>query len=259
MNLEVQEHEERHAALMAVAHALTADERASLLGNAVRRYPGLDGAEVADVLDLTTDHDKFLDVTEPFLERYSDQLPQDVRLNAAMHAIVLLGLKLTPGRLVSLLQRAGLAEAPRYPEVEVGLRAYEREEPADASVTDANSVMLRARAEQGLRAAGVPESEITEFRDSVRETGIPGEQFNVGDIAAWVTFADRYTPTPRKVYDPIDDITAVLAWVVVPQQANERTLVERSEQGIKNLRSHLDMRAPETIEASLRAFFGREA
>lgn len=254
MNLEVQEHEERHAALMAVAHALTEAERASLLGNAVRRYHGLDGAEVADVLDLTTDHDEFLDKTEPFLERYGAQLPQDARLNAAMHAILLLKRELTPGRLISLLQRAGMTEVPRYPSVEVGLWAQDIEAPAGFWLA-ANSVMLRARAEQGLRAAGVPESEVTEFRNSVRETGIAGQQFNVGDIAEWVTFADRYTSLPRKVYDPVYDLAVVLEWAGFlggPDGGEARLSLD-------NLRSHLDLRAVETAEASLRAFFGREA
>lgn len=256
MNLEVQEHEERHAALMAIQGALTEYERVLFMGTAIRRWPGFEseGTSPADVLDYTTNYDEFLDETEPFLERYGAQLPQDVRLSAAMHAIVLLRLKLTPGRLIALLQRAGLAEAPRYPEVEVGLLAYAREEPADASVTDANSIMVRARAEQGLRAHGVPESEITEFRNSVRETGVPGWQFNVGDIAAWVTLVDRYTPMPRKVYDPVHDLAVVLAWTSMHGVDGGAPRL-----AVTNLRSHLDTRTAETTEASLRAFFGREA
>jgi hypothetical protein len=251
VNLEVQEHEEHHAALMAVAHALTEAERVLLLGNVARQYPRLQGAEVADVLDTTTDHDMFLDQTEPFFERFSDQVPQDVRLSAALHAIILLKRGLTPGRVIALLQRAGLAEAPRYPEVEAGLRAYEHEEPGDASVTDANHLLVMARAEQGMRAAGIPEHVITEFRASVRAGGPSCFSRNVADIAAWVTLVDRYTPMPRRAYDPTDDIAVILAGLA------DLPLSARQLKAEANLRSHLNMRAPETIKSSLRSYFGK--
>jgi hypothetical protein len=252
MNFEVQASEERHAALMAIQGALTAEERAQFMDSAIRRWPGFEAecCTPADVLDYTTAYDEFLAETEPFLERFAGQLPQDVRLGAAMHAVILLRRELTPARLISLLQRAGMTEAPRYPEVEAGLWAYEA---CHDRQVDANHLLLKARAEQGLRAAGIPESEITEFRESVRKTGTPGFSRNAADIAVWVTLVDRYTPMPRKVYDPADDIALVLAWVV-----DEAPLPGEAEIALRNLRSHLDMRAAGTIKSSLLSFFGRQ-
>lgn len=250
MNAELQEQAERDAALTAVAHALTEDEAMTLLRDVGNLYPHLHGATVADVLDCTTDHDMFLDQTEPFLERFSGQLPQDVRLSAAMHAIILLHRELTPGRVIALLQRAGMTAVPRYPEVEASLLAY-----ANFSRDyDVNHLVLKARAEQGMRARGVPESEITEFLGSVRYTGVPGYSRNAADIAAWVTLVDRCTATPRKPYDPVDDL-AVLLRQYDPDGPDGGQVA----QALANLRSHLDMSTPERLGASLRAHFGREA
>jgi hypothetical protein len=242
---------ERHAALMAVAHSLNGDEQMTLLRDVGNRWPHLHGATVADVLDYTTDYDEFLGQTELFFERFADQLP-DTGLRGyatiiAAHAIILLGLELAPARVAYFLQRAGVIEAPRYPEVEVGLLAYTE---LRAHV-DANHLLLMARAEQGLRAYGVPEDEITEFRASVRHPEVPGMARNVADIAAWVTLVDRYTAMPRKVYDPADDIAEVLAWV-------HRDCSGDASQAMANLRSHFDMRGPETIKASLLSFFGKD-
>jgi hypothetical protein len=244
---EQQEHEERNAALAAVAHALTAEERALFLGNAVRLFPHMEGADVADVLDCTTDHDEFLHMTEPFLERFAGQLPQDVRLSAAMHAVLLLGQELTPGRVTALLQRAGLADAPRYPDVKVGVRSLQGK--------DVGHLMVMGSAEQQMRAAGVPEAEITEFRTSVRETGVSGFSRNIADIAKWVTLVDGYIPPPRAWYDPTHDLAVVLAtaaklagWAAEPEAAA----------ALGNLKAHLDTRAAETIEADLRGFYGKE-
>lgn len=247
--------EERHAALMAVAHSLTTADQILLLGKVARDYPRLQGADVADVLDLTSDYDMFLDRTEVFFERYADQVPDTPALIFAAHAVILLGRGLAPARVWSFLQRAGVVDPPRYPEVEVGLHAGEPfiEQPADA-----NTVTLRARAEQGMRAAGIPEAVITEFRESVRQTDIPGQQFNVGDIARWVTFTDRFTPMPRKVYDPVDDLAVVLAWAAWSAGGPDRPGAVRVEQALANLRSHLALRSVETARASLAAFFGRE-
>jgi len=234
---------------MAVAHSLTEAEREQFLAK-TSRWRGMDGAEVADVLDMTTDHDMFLDKTEPFYERFSDQIPscEGDAVAYAMHAIVILGLELTPARLASFLQRAGTCEAPRYPEVEAGILmsgSYRDGAPC------VNHLMVMARAEQGLRAAGVDEYEITQFRAAVRETGLPGYSRNVADIAAWVTLVDRYTPLPRKVYDPLDDIATVLAWL------KQHGVDAPVRPALANLRSHLDMRTAETIKSSLAGFLGR--
>lgn len=250
---------EQHAALMAVTHSLTAAERTLFLGKVARRYPRLDGAGVADVLDLTTDHDMFLDKTEPFYEKFGGHLPEGAghATILAVHAIIILELELTPARVTCFLQRAGVLEAPRYPEVEVGLWAHaDRVQVQSGSIgvrpSDGNHLLLMARAEQGMRAAGIPESEITEFRASVRRTETPGFSRNVADIAKWVTLADKYTEMPRKAYDPMDDLAVVLAWASAEPG-------DPDYQALDNLRSHLDMRAPETVKASLSPFFGREA
>jgi hypothetical protein len=246
------EAEERHAALMAVAHSLNGDEQMTLLRDVGNRWPHLHGATVADVLDYTTDYDEFLGQTELFFERFADQLPdtgpRGYATIIAAHAIILLGLELTPARVAYFLQRAGVIEAPRYPEVEVGLLAYTE---LRAHV-DANHLLLMARAEQGMRAAGVPEDEITEFRTTVRRHDIPGFSRNVADIAAWVTLVDRYTELPCRVYDPTDDIAVILSWLTM------HGVDAPVRPAMSNLRSHFDMRAPETIKASLLSFFGRD-
>jgi hypothetical protein len=244
---------ERHAALMAVAHSLNGDEQMTLLRDVGNRWPHLHGATVADVLDYTTDYDEFLGQTELFFERFADQLP-DTGLRGyatitAVHAIILLGLELTPARVACFLQRAGVIEAPRYPEVEVGLWV---DAVPHAPGRDANHLLLMARAEQGLRAYGVPEDEITEFRTTVRRHDIPGFSRNVADIAAWVTLVDRYTELPCRVYDPTDDIAVILSWLTM------HGVDAPVRPAMSNLRSHFDMRAPETIKASLLSFFGRD-
>lgn len=257
---------ERDAALMAVAHSLTTAERVLFLGKVARDYPRLRGADVADVLDLTTDHDMFLDRTEPFFERFADQVPGTPALIFAVHLIILMGWGLTPARVWVVLQRAGVVDPPRYPEVEVGLRAYDDRVPVQSgsigvSAPDANHLVLKARAEQGMRAAGVPESVITGFRESVRPTGIPGYGQNMADIARWVTLVDGYTPMPRKVYDPVGDLAVVVMFAELHAQALGLADSPDGSQvatAVANLRSHLDLRSVETAKSSLAAFFGRE-
>lgn len=256
MTPEQMRHEEQHGQLMAVAHALTAAEQTMFLGRVARLYPRLQGAQVADVLDLTADHDMFLDQTEPFFTKFDAQMPDDVHYAPlyAAHVIILMGWGLTPGRVWSVMQRAGVVEAPRYPEVEAGLLVG-RDSGGRGQVTDANHLFIKARAEQGMRAAGIPESVITEFRASVRETGTPGSFRNVADIARWVTLVDRYTPLPRKVYDPTDDIAIVLAWA---DHGNWEDRAPGPEvAALDNLRSHLDMRSAGTVKFSLLPFYGR--
>ena len=255
MSIEVQEYEERNAALQAVQGALTAAEREQFMDSAIRRWPRFEaeGVTPADVLDYTASYDEFLEATEPFFERFASQLPQGVSLRPAVHAVILLGKALTPGRVIALLQRAGMTKVPRYPDVEAGLWAFEpevyggvRQPPRDAS-----SGMVMARAEQGMRAQGVPEHAITQFRGAVRHTGDQDYPRNMADVAGWVTLVDRVTPFPQVPYDPSHDLATVLAWAhALPRDPDGQALA--------NLRSHLDLRSAETAEASLRAFFGRE-
>jgi hypothetical protein len=246
-------HEEEHGQLIAVAHALTAVERTMFLGKVARSYPRLNGAGVADVLELTADHDMFLDRTEPFFTKFDAQMPGDVHYAPlyAAHYIILMDLELTPGRVWSVMQRAGVVDAPRFPEVEAGLWAHDGDQ---GRITDGNHLLVKARAEQGMRAQGIGEDVITEFREGVRATGIPGYGQNMADIARYVTLVDRYTEMPRRVYDPTDDLALVLA------EANGVGGVNgplNSLQAMKNLRSHLDMRAAGTIKSSLLPFYGR--
>jgi hypothetical protein len=246
MTPEQMRREEEDGQLMAVAHSLTEAERTAFLGKVTRTYPRLNGADVADVLELTADHDMFLDRTEPFFEKFEAQMPDGVHYapRFAAHVIILLDRELTPGRVWSVMQRAGVVDAPRYPDVEVGLIAT-----VSSDAGDGNHLLVKARAEQGMRAAGIPEHEITEFRSSVRATGIPGYGQNMADIAKWVTLVDRYTEMPRKFYDPTDDIAVILA-AAAGTELND--LPEMA-----NLRSHLDMRAAETIKSSLLTAYGR--
>lgn len=256
MTPEQMRREEQHGQLMAVAHSLTAAERVLFLGKVTRRYSRLEGAEVADVLDLTSDHDMFLDQTEPFFERFEAQMPDDVHYAPlyAAHVIILMGWQLTPGRVWFIMQRAGVVDAPRFPEVEAGLVA--RLDPHEGNPgfpLDLNHLVLKAKAEQGMRAAGIPEDVITEFREGVRATGTPGFNPNVGDIARWVTLVDRYTEMPRRVYDPTDDLAVLLHWASCMGGVMDPEIRPH----LANLRSHMDFRAPETIKASLLPFYGR--
>lgn len=239
--------EEQHASLMAVAHSLSDAERVHFLAEVARRWPRMQGAQVADVLDTTADHDMFLDQTEPFFEKFGDQMPDGLNYAPlyAAHVIIILGQKLDPARVAYRLQRAGVLDAPRYPDVTAGLWANDQGE-----VRDVNHLLLMARAEQGMRAAGVPERVITEFRGDVRHTDIPGYSRNISDIAKWVTLVEGYTALPRKIYDPVHDVAVALMHASFYESDGGE--VARS---MANLSSHLDMRAVETIEAGLRGFF----
>jgi hypothetical protein len=104
-----------HAELTAVAHALTADERAQFLAK-TSRWPGMDGAEVADILDLTTDHDEFLDQTEAFFMAHDADMPDGLNYAPlfAAHALIILGRPLTVRAVCALLVKAGCMDAPDY-------------------------------------------------------------------------------------------------------------------------------------------------
>lgn len=98
------EREEYHDALMAVSRALTSAEAVGVCVEAVRRWPRMQGAGVADVLAITTDHDLFLNETESFPDW--DQLPDFRGNTAAMHALILLGRPLTLDEVLALVRRA---------------------------------------------------------------------------------------------------------------------------------------------------------
>jgi hypothetical protein len=109
---------ERHTALMAVAHALTADERAQFLAK-TSRWRGMDGAEVADILDLTVEHDEFLGQTEPFFTEHDAMMPDGLNYAPlyAAHALIILDQRLTYGRVMKLLFRAGVLDTEHEAQV----------------------------------------------------------------------------------------------------------------------------------------------
>jgi hypothetical protein len=238
--------QERHAALMAVASALTEQEQAVFLAKVAATWPRMVGAKVADVLDMMDDHDMFVDQTDPFFELHGEEFPwADINPCAprfALYVLILLDQRPTVGRVLVLLQRAGVTEAPKYPHVRAGLRIK--------AGTAASALLVFIRAEQGMRAHGVPEADITEFRRAVR---VVGGARSLADIAAWVTLVDENTPVLGRPYDPTRDLAVVLAWTTM------HGVDAPVRPAITNLREHLDLRTAESAEAGLRMFYGKEA
>jgi hypothetical protein len=239
--------EETHAMLMAVTAALSEAEQRTLLDEAYKRYPRLHGALVADILEYTDNWDEFLNITEPFFELFRDQFPGDLNIRIAAHALILLGRPLTPPRIMALLQKAGVTAVPRYPDVVAGIVTEDGE--------DANTLLISARAEQGMRAAGVDEGVITDYRLSVRHATVIGYARNTGDIAAWVTLADCHTPMPRKPYEPLHDLAVV---VLAAHDGNYRSRTSPElAQALANLREHADLHDLASTETSLRLMLGK--
>jgi hypothetical protein len=105
--------ERQHQALMAVTRALTPDELASILARS-STWPGMNGAGVADVLDMTVDYDEFLSETEPFYEEHHRELGDNYGIVYAVHALILLRRPLTVEAALELLTRAGLRAPVPY-------------------------------------------------------------------------------------------------------------------------------------------------
>jgi hypothetical protein len=101
--------------LVLIQEALTDGEVCQFLDEAARRWPGTEGAHVADVLELTISHDEFLDQTEPFFEEHGDHLPAAAPNTAALHALIILGRELTMANLIAVLLKAGLMPVPAVP------------------------------------------------------------------------------------------------------------------------------------------------
>jgi hypothetical protein len=233
---------ERDAALTAVAHALTAEEREQFLAYVRAHWPRLVGADVADVLEHTTDYDRFLDQTEPFFEKCGDHLPDTPGLIFAAHVLIILGRHLTPGSVLALLQQAGVVDAPLYPDVRVSLRLEDG--------ADANALLVVGRAEQALRAHAVGERLITQFRGSVRWTGQPGMAYALADVARWVTLADTWEEPVVAPYDPVRDL-AVL--VVEASKLSGAMLGPTGYDALNNLRHSIGLDSADEAEAHLRA------
>jgi hypothetical protein len=105
-------HERQHEALMAVTRALTENEAAVIIARAAR-WPGMDGAGVADVLDHTVDQDEFLNRTEPFFMAHDKDFDSDYGPAYAAHALILLGRELTVEAVRELLARAAVQAGRR--------------------------------------------------------------------------------------------------------------------------------------------------
>lgn len=93
--------------LLAIDRSLTAGERAQALAYVRDHWPRLVGAQVADVLEHTTDYDMFLDQTEPFFEAHTGELSEAPN-TAALHTLILLGRELTVANVAKVLLAAGL-------------------------------------------------------------------------------------------------------------------------------------------------------
>lgn len=235
--------EAQHAALMAVAHTLTGGEAAWLMAETGQRWPRLNGAQPADILDHTTDYDMFLDTTEPFFEKYGARFPDIPGMRTAAHLLILMERDLTPGTLMALLQKAGVAEASG------------RDARASLRLPDgalANSILVVSRAEQSLRAAGVDEADITRFRAEMREHDWDGTAYALIKAAEWVTLVDGYEEPARAPYDPTWDL-AVLAVGVSRMDA----LPPNAVVALANLRRSIGLDSPEQAEAHLRELLRR--
>lgn len=94
-------------ALSAIVKALSPGQRDEITADFARVNPSWDGATCADVLDLLSQADACLDVTEPFAEAHPDlmRVPGWADAVTALH---LLGGPVTRIRVVLLLRRAGL-------------------------------------------------------------------------------------------------------------------------------------------------------
>jgi hypothetical protein len=106
------EREVRDAAtedVLAVDRCLTDDERALFLSRVVTRMPRLDGAHVADILDIWQNCDAFLGLVEPFWGAHEAELWHTRGAVYAVYAALVLddgSLKIETVR--DLVQRAGL-------------------------------------------------------------------------------------------------------------------------------------------------------
>jgi len=243
--------ENEHAAIMAVTGVLSEAQQRAIMDEAYRRWPRMCGALVADILEYTSSYDQFLDQTEPFYELWGEQIPDCLSSapRIAMHALILLGHPLNIGRVVALLQKAGVTEAPRYPDAEVGI--------LPEGGVEADALRIFQRAEQAMRADQVDEDVITVYRQSVRRVSRPGYARNIGDIAAWVTLVDGAAEPVPEPYSPLHDLGVVLAaFQELTGRSNPPAHIRAVSpvlSALARLREHLDLSTAETAEAGLRA------
>ena len=80
----------RTADVLAVDRCLTPEERALFLTEVYNRMPRLNGAHVADILDIWDSADAFLGLTEPFWEAHAAELDGIRGARFALYAALVL-------------------------------------------------------------------------------------------------------------------------------------------------------------------------
>jgi hypothetical protein len=100
---------ERAAALVAVVHALTPEERIQIRGAGERLFPQMAGATVTEFLDCTEDYDYFVK-TDAFLAQHEGLAAAGVGLRFALDALNLLARPLTVASVTRLLVKAGIMD-----------------------------------------------------------------------------------------------------------------------------------------------------
>ena len=171
MTSEQERKAERAAALVAVVHALTPEERIQIRGAGERLFPQMAGATVTEFLDCTEDYDYFCGENDSFVTQHEGLASAGVGTRFVMDALNFLGRPLTVAAVTRLLVKAGIVDE--------------------------------------------------------------GEG-----------------------YDPSRDLAVVLA--VDSVATGDITGTSGYARALANLRANLDMRAVETIEAGLRALYGKD-
>jgi hypothetical protein len=229
MTPQQQEHEEWHACLMAIQHALTAQEREQFMDSAIRRWPMFEseGYTPADVLDYTTGYDEFLAQTEPFFAGPGrpdlNAFPKSPAVVMAAHAVILLGRPLAPGYVADILTRAGVMDGCP----DGGACHHE-------CAASASAACFRVQCAGPLSWAGF---EHNRWPDDIR-------------------VRNGMAPAPVS-YDPSADLAVVL---VAAAEANYRARTSPALAGaLARLRERVNVSSPEQAEIFIRDLYGKRA
>lgn len=185
--------EQQHRALMAVARALTQEEQGLILAKS-RKWPGMAGAEVADVLDHTVEYDEFLGQTEPFLEEHAIEVGDGYGTAYVLHALVLLGRPLTVEAVRALQQRVRL-DAARHSAASQTARAARRKR--GGWVVDLDADRHSAAAQTALV---LTDGECVTITHAAVDWGFPRESLpaRTAEVLDWLVdcpnFAAVYAP-----------------------------------------------------------------
>jgi hypothetical protein len=114
MTSEQERKAERAAALVAVVHALTPEERIQIRGAGERLFPQMAGATVTEFLDCTEDYDYFCGENDSFVTQHEGLASAGVGLRFALDALNLLGRPLTVASVTRLLVKAGIIDDDAY-------------------------------------------------------------------------------------------------------------------------------------------------